>query len=243
MICGASHNNVAGTNVTDYIAHHEPFQYFLSTANPHHVPPSSPDKIGHSDQANHQYDLADFWTAVAAGNMPAVSFLKAAAYQDGHAGYSDPLDEQTFLVETINRLEQRPEWSSMAIIIAYDDSDGWYDHVLSPNVSHSSDRHQDYLYGDGLCSTTSPDAHQDRCGFGPRLPLLVISPFARPNVVDHTVTDHSSITRFIEDTWNLGRIGDQSFDAQAGSIGGMLDMSGIHRADRLLLKSDTGEPQ
>ena len=54
--------------------------------------------IGHTDQANHQYDLTDFDTALAAGNLPAVSFLKAAAYQDGHAGYSDPLDEQRFLV-------------------------------------------------------------------------------------------------------------------------------------------------
>jgi len=50
--------------------------------------------IGRTDQANHQYDLVDFWAAVDAGNMPAVSFVKAPAYQDGHAGYSDPLDEQ-----------------------------------------------------------------------------------------------------------------------------------------------------
>jgi phospholipase C len=46
--------------------------------------------IGLTDQANHQYDLADFWSAVDAGNMPAVSYLKAAGFQDGHAGYSDP---------------------------------------------------------------------------------------------------------------------------------------------------------
>jgi hypothetical protein len=51
-------------------------------------------------------------------------YVKAAAYQDRHAGYSDPLDEQTFLVDTINRLMQSPEWERMAIIIAYDDSDG-----------------------------------------------------------------------------------------------------------------------
>ncbi|HEX6817819.1 MAG TPA: alkaline phosphatase family protein, partial [Ktedonobacterales bacterium] len=109
--------------------------------------------------------------------------------------------------------------------------------------SHSSDPTYDYLYGDGLCSTPKPGAYQDRCGFGPRLPLLVISPFARPNVVDHTVTDQSSITRFIEDTWNLGRIGDQSFDAQAGSIGGMLDLTVAHPTGKLLLWPDTGEPQ
>ena len=79
---------------SDYIPHHEPFQYFASTANLQHLPPSSTAMIGKTDQANHQYDLTDFWAAVDAGNQPAVSFLKAPAYQDGHAGYSDPLDEQ-----------------------------------------------------------------------------------------------------------------------------------------------------
>jgi phospholipase C len=59
--CATSHQNVAGATVTDYIPHHEPFQYFTSTANPHHLPPSSVAMIGQTDQANHQYDLSDFW--------------------------------------------------------------------------------------------------------------------------------------------------------------------------------------
>ena len=62
--------------------------------------------------------------------MPQVSFLKPPAYQNGHAGNSDPLDEQKFLVDTINQIEQSPDWSSTAIVIAYDDSDGWYDHQM-----------------------------------------------------------------------------------------------------------------
>jgi phospholipase C len=65
--------------------------------------------IGQSDQANHQYDLRDFWAAAESGHLPVVSFLKAPAYQDGHAGYSDPLAEQTFLVQTLNRLQRLPE--------------------------------------------------------------------------------------------------------------------------------------
>ena len=60
--------------------------------------------IGFTDQANHQYDITDFWNAVYAGNLPAVSFLKAKKAQDGHAGYSSPLDEQIFIVNTINQL-------------------------------------------------------------------------------------------------------------------------------------------
>ena len=70
--------------------------------------------------------------------MPAVSFLKAAEYQDGHPGYSDPLDEQTFLVNTINQIEQSKYWKSTAIVITYDDSDGWYDHQVMPIVNGSN---------------------------------------------------------------------------------------------------------
>ena len=121
----------------DYNPHHEPFQYYASTANPKHLPPTSVAMIGHQDQANHQYDLKDFCAAADGGNLPAVSYLKAADYQDGHAGYSDPLDEQTFLVDTINQLEQLPSWSSTAVVILYDDSDGWYDHQMGPIVTQS----------------------------------------------------------------------------------------------------------
>ena len=60
--------------------------------------------IGQTDQANHQYDLTDFWSAALAGHMPAVTFLKAKRGQDGHASYSSPLDEQVFMVNTINAL-------------------------------------------------------------------------------------------------------------------------------------------
>src|SRR5262249_25138215 len=89
--CATSHIGSAGQPTGHYRPHHQPFQYYASTATPHHLPPSSGTMIGHTDQANHQYDLSDFWEAVAAGNLPAVSYLKAPGYQDGHAGYSSPL--------------------------------------------------------------------------------------------------------------------------------------------------------
>lgn len=82
--------------VKDYIPHHNPFQYYASTANPSHLPPSSVEMIGKTDQANHLYDLMWFWQAAEAGNVPAVSFLRAPAYQDGHANYSDPSMSSSF---------------------------------------------------------------------------------------------------------------------------------------------------
>jgi phospholipase C len=178
--------------------------------------------IGKTDQANHQYDMKDFWTAVDGGNMPSVSYLKAPMYQDGHAGYSDPLDEQQFIVNTINHLQKTPEWKDTAVVIAYDDSDGWYDHVFGPNNGQSVESGKE--------------------GYGPRLPLLVISPYAKTNFVDHTLTDQSSILKFVEDNWNLGRIGGTSLDAQAGSIENMFDFKKGPRNQKLFLDEKTGQP-
>jgi phospholipase C len=87
---------------------------------------------------------------------------------------------------------------------------------------------------------------QGRCGYGPRLPLLVISPLAKRNFVDHTVTDQSSILRFIEDNWlDNARIGDGSFDVLAGPIDNMLDLDHGNRceaSDFLFLDEQTGVP-
>jgi phospholipase C len=244
-VCGAHNVGLAGddavTTSGDYIPHHEPFQYYHSTANSHHTRPSSISAIGTTDGANHQYDISDFWDAVKAGNLPSVSFLKAAAYQDGHPGYSDPLDEQTFIVNTINGLEQSPDWKSTAVFILYDDSDGWYDHQMSPIVSQSNVT-DDNLAGPGSCGTpkaVNGVVQNGRCGYGPRQPLLLISPYSKINFVDGTITDQSSVLRFIEDNWELPRIGNGSRDAIAGSLLNMFDFlqSGSHK---LFLDPDTG---
>jgi len=228
--------------VTEYDAHYTPFQYYASTANPHHLAPSSVRAIGSTDQANHQYALTDFWNAVAIGNIPAVSFLKAPADQTGHPSNSSPLAEQTFLVDTINRLQQSPAWNDMAILIAWDDSDGWYDHVLGPIVNKSSDPSNDALLGSaGLCGTTASGAYQDRCGYGPRLPMLVISPWARHNFVDHTVTDQTSVLRFVEDNWLGGkRLGAGSFDTIANPINNMFNFERPENSGSFILDPSTG---
>jgi phospholipase C len=245
-VCTGTHKNIAGSVQTDYSAHHQPFQYYPQTANPAHLPPTSVAAIGHQDQANHQYDLADFWAAANAGNMPAVSFLKAPRYQDGHAGYSDPLDEQHFLVNTVNALQRLDSWSSTAVVITYDDSDGWYDHVMPPIVNQSQTA-LDTLSAPGQCGASPssvPSGQQARCGFGARLPLLVISPFARENAIYSGLTDQSSIIRFVEDNWGLPRLGGGAVEADAGQLNGLFDFS--RRSDeprRLILDPTTGQPR
>jgi phospholipase C len=221
-----------------YNPHYAPFNYYPSTSNPHHTPPSSTAAIGTSaDAANHNYDLSSLWDAIDAHNLPAVTFIKASSPNTGHPMDSTPLAEQAFLVNTINRLMQSPYWGEMAIVIAYDDTDGWYDHVAGPIISHSTDAKNDAVQGtagtNGACGVLAAGADNDRCGFGYRLPFLLISPFARHNFVDHSLNDTTSIMRFIELNWHLGTLGSlgnandaQSFDVLAsGSILGMFDFN------------------
>jgi phospholipase C len=239
--CTTKTNRIDGTPETAYSPHHNPFQYYPGTSNPHHLAPKGVSEVGHDGQANHIYDLSWFQKAAQAGGLPAVSYLKANRANDGHPGNSSPLDEQLFLVNVINFLQTLPEWESTAVIIAWDDSDGWYDHVMSPIVNQSASA-VDMLTGVGACGTNGTNAlegQQARCGYGPRLPFLVISPYAKKNFVDHTLIDQSSVVKFIEENWDLPTIGNGSFDQIAGPIDNMFNWNN-QRSEKLVLDPTTG---
>jgi phospholipase C len=238
------------TSGADYVSHHEPFQFYASTRNQHHLPPTSIPAIGTTDQANHQYDTVNFFQALTNGNLPAVSFVKAPYAYNGHPGNSDPITEQYWITQLINAVMQSPVWASTAIIIAYDDSDGWYDHVTGPIVTASnipdtgSSPVYDHLAGAGNCGTPVTGATLGRCGHGPRLPFIVVSPWANSNFVDHTMTNQASIINFIEYNWGLGYIDgptpvspvqNGSFDRFAGSITNMFNFTGAPNVGTLLL--------
>ncbi len=274
----------------DYIPHHEPFQYYASTANPHHltVPADGSgndtlaglQEIGTDtqhyvsgapqfDTPNHNYDTSDFDQLLAAINagklpataLPAVSFLKAPGYEDGHAQYSDPADEQQFVDREINSLEAGPDWPSTAVVVAYDDSDGWYDHVYS-GVTNPSASVADNLTNtvlpkgngtSGQCGTETPSfqplaGEQGRCGFGPRQPFLVISPCAASDTVDHNISDLASVPNFIEYNWHLSGIPgsfDQALAATDKSEHVAFDLAGLFdlkcKTDAVPLDPATGQ--
>ncbi len=244
-----------GAATADYVPHHNWFQYFASTSNPNHTRPSSVAAIGSSletdgktaEPANHQYDSDDFFAAVKAGNYPSVSFLKAPAAQDAHAGYSDPLDEQQFVTKVVNFLMQQPDWQNTAVIVTYDDSDGWYDHLYT-KPTHGSFDVVDQVNGTSLCGDAGSQPLgvggkqvNGRCGPGTRIPFLVISPWARTNFVSHTAITQASVVRFIEDNWLGGaRLGGGSFDASAGDIRDMLNSTGTANTAALYLDPTLG---
>ena len=240
-VCGAESENIAGTELTEYTPHWNPFNFTASTANPAHLAPTSEAAIGRTDQANHQYDLADFYETLKDGNMPSVSYLKPSTAQSGHPGESDPLDEQKFIVNTVNQIEKSKYWASTAIVITYDDSDGWYDHVAPKliNGSHNS------TIDEAACAATpiKIGTANGRCGYSQRLPMIVISPYTRDNYVSSNLTDTTSVVKFIEDNWLGGARIKGSFDATSGSLyapGGLLDFNVRPHLTPVILNPTTG---
>jgi acid phosphatase len=128
-------------------------------------------------RANTQHDANDFIADAENGTLPAVSFLKPGD-DDGHPGYSTLAAFENFAARAIAAVQDNPTlWRNTAIFVTFDENGGYYDSGYIQPVS---------FFGDG-----------------PRVPMLVISPFARPGFVDHTYTDHVSILKFIEANWGL----------------------------------------
>ena len=139
-----------------------------------------------------------------------------------------------------------------------DRGSGWYDHQMPPVVNPSFNPSVDTLNGPGLCNHGAQQGSPTpatplngnfgqpawgRCGYGTRMPLLVVSPFAKRNYVDHTLTDQTSVLRFVEDNWLFGeRIQPGgSFDTIAGKLDNMLDFDRDgDEARKLILDETTG---
>src|ERR1700679_1114453 len=120
-----------------------------------------------------------------------------------------------------------------------------------PPLVNQSVTSADMITGTGTCGSadqalpgvTSGTKHaQGRCGYGPRLPLLVISPYAKSNFVDHSITDQSSVVRFIEDNWLNGERIQGSFDAIAGTLDNMFNFDAAPNTATFLLSESSGEP-
>ncbi|GAA3120819.1 hypothetical protein GCM10017687_38170 [Streptomyces echinatus] len=200
--CRTAHANVGGATVVDYSPHHNPFAYYKSTANPHHLPPKNVAEIGHAGRANHNYDLIRLLRRAQGGAAPGRQLRQGRPVPGRPRGSSDPLDEQHFLVKQINAIQSAPQWRSTAIVVAYDDSDGWYDHAyVAPKkrlhghlarLQRQGDRQPRLPEG----AEGRPAATRTAAAPGTRQPLLVISPYSKVNKVDHTLTNQASVIRF-----------------------------------------------
>ena len=137
-------------------------------------------------RANIQHGLDDFDSEAANGTLPAVSFLKPGD-DDGHPGYSTLAAFEAFVSHAVNEVQNNESlWKNTAIFVTFDEGGGYYDSGYVQPVS---------FFGDGT-----------------RVPMLVISPYAKPGDISHTYTDHVSILKFIERNWNLQPLSSRSLD-------------------------------
>ncbi|MDD2876651.1 MAG: alkaline phosphatase family protein [Acidiphilium sp.] len=227
-----------GTHAS-YITHHNGPQYFGYVAN-------------NQAERNNLHGAEDFFTAVQTGGLPSkggVFYLKGGYANimgmkvdnpvakvranfigdDDHPGYSDAQISEAFIAKAVNAIAKSPYWKHSAIIITWDDSEGDYDHVRPPIVADGPD----HLAFD----------------FGPRVPLLVISPYARVHAISHEMGSQASVVKFVDAVFGLTplallpdemkgrRLGEQEFgqpnigpaDALTPDVGDLMSAFDPHR--------------
>ena len=137
--------------------------------------------------SEHLKDTTDLYADIAKGEIPAVSFVKPGGLLDGHPTSSKMDLYEGFVKKLINAVQSNPSlWASTAILVTVDEGGGYYDSGYIQPV--------DFL------------------GDGPRIPMIVVSPYSTGGHIDHTYTDHASIVKFIEHNWGLPPISNRSRD-------------------------------
>ena len=147
-----------------------------------------------AERANIEHGVEDFDADVANGQLPAVSFLKPGD-DDGHPGYSTLAAFEAFVTHAVDEVQNNPSlWQNTAILVTFDEGGGYYD---SGYVQPTS------FFGDGT-----------------RVPMIVVSPYAKPGYVSHSYTDHVSVLKFIERNWRLSPLSARSLDNLPDPVGG-----------------------
>lgn len=194
----------------DYIAHHNAPQYFGYVAdNP-------------AETKAHLKGLGDFYSAIAKNQLPSEGgvFYIRGGYgnldglvprspspavkanfpgNDDHPGYSDAQISEALLADSVNAIASSRYWPESAIIITYDETDGLYDHT-KPYIR-------------------SFDPLGNALDQGPRIPTIVISPYAKAHAISHEATEHGSIIKFIDELYNLTPLADLPDEAAARAEG------------------------
>jgi len=151
--------------------------------------------------------ISQYFTDLANGTLPQVAFIEPASDEglDEHPSLTDAVNIQAgarYTSTLINALMQSRAWVDSAFILSFDEHGGTYDHVSpQPAVSPDGIKPTDLQPGD-VC-THGGGAHCDFTQTGYRVPLIVISPYAKKNYVSHTVADYTAILKFIETRFGL----------------------------------------
>lgn len=168
----------------DYVPQENPFQYFQSTANSANLT---------------DFALSNFTTALSSSKLQSVTWVNAAPEHSMHPGADNVGNGIQWLDNLLQAVKASSAWTSTAVVVIWDESGGWYDHVAPPQFSGT-------------------------LGLGARVPMLVISPFAKTGYISHQQMDFVSILRFIQWNWALGKFSDSGQAAREDQSGDICDL-------------------
>jgi phospholipase C len=164
-----------GANSDEYCNICNPFQYDTSIM------------TNASVRTAHIQDLANLYSDISAGTLPAVSFTKPSGLVDGHPSSSKLDLFESYVEKILSAVQANPElWSQTAIMVTFDEGGGYYDSGYVQPLDY---------FGDGT-----------------RIPMMVVSPYTKAGHISHDYSDHVSILKFIERNWNLGPVTTRSRD-------------------------------
>jgi phospholipase C len=135
--------------------------------------------------SSHIVDLDQYYVDLQQGTLPSVAYIIPSGASEHPPQH--PASGQRFVKTLIQELMRSSAWDSSAFLLLYDDWGGWYDHVTPPQV--------------------------DSYGFGPRVPALLVSPYARQGHIDSTQLDFTSVLKFIEENWGLASLAERDANA------------------------------
>lgn len=151
------------------------------------------------------FTMASFKSELSAGTLPSVLWIQPDGAHDMHPGGGNILDGIEWMDEIVQAVKSSSVWPNTAIIVLFDEGGGWYDHVPPPQLPGN---------------TLGPGAQ----GLGFRVPVILVSPFAKANYISHQQMDFVSILRFIQWNWNLKVIPAAAQAAREQQSGDLCDL-------------------
>lgn len=167
-----------------YVPQENPFQYFQSTANSSNV---------------QDFTMSNLQAMLGSNSLPSVMWVQPSPGHSMHPGQGNIANGIEWLDDFVQSVKASSAWSNTAIVVLWDESGGWYDHVPPPQLSNT-------------------------IGLGARVPVIVISPFAKTNYVSHQQMDFVSILRFIQYNWALGPTSDPTAAGREQQSGDICDL-------------------
>ncbi len=165
----------------------------------------------------HHKGLSSFFTDAAAGKLPSFSLLDPSYTTQSQENPQNIVVGEALISQVVHAIGASPLWRSTLLVLMYDEHGGYYDHVPPPAA----------IPPDNIGPLVQPgeSTYDGFARYGIRVPSVVVSPYAKPGHVSHTLHDHTSVLAMVERKWNLPALTYR--DANANDLTDFLDLSAL----------------